>query len=210
MTTISSGTSRRRTRSASALASASALFLTAVLAACAGNDPHYALKNITGLVAPLDFQLINQNDQPVTAADYRHDIVLLYFGYTECPDECPTTLTTLANALHTLGPQASQVRVLFVSVDPRRDTTDVLKRYVNNFGPEFVGLRPDQAELTDLSKRYRIAYHYEKPDKYGNYEVDHSSAVFIFDRDGRARLLALSDNTAQQVASDLHRLLASS
>ena len=87
---------------------------------------------------------------------------------------------------------------------------DSPKRYVNNFGPEFVGLRPDQAELTDLSKRYRIAYHYEKPDKYGNYEVDHSSAVFIFDREGRARLLALSDNTAQQVASDLHRLLASS
>ena len=210
MITIPSRVSRLRSRPASALALAGALFLTTVLAACAGNDPHYALKSITGLVAPLDFQLINQDDQPVTAADYRHDIVLLYFGYTECPDECPTTLTTLANALHTLGPQASQVRVLFVSVDPRRDTTAVLKRYVNNFGPEFVGLRPDQAELTDLSKRYRIAYHYEKPDKYGNYEVDHSSAVFIFDRDGRARLLALSDNTAQQVASDLHRLLASS
>jgi protein SCO1/2 len=101
------------------------------------------------------------------------------------------------------------VRVLFVTVDPSRDTTGVLKRYVNNFGPEFVGLRPDPDELTALSKRYRIAYHYEKPDKAGNYEVDHSSAVFIFDRSGRARLLALSDNTSQQVASDLHRLLAS-
>ncbi len=115
----------------------------------------------------------------------------------------------LANALHILGPQASQVRVLFVTVDPHRDTTGVLKRYVSNFGPEFVGLRPDQDELTALSKRYRISYHYEKPDKDGNYEVDHSSAIFIFDRGGRARLLALSDNTSQQVASDLHRLLAS-
>ena len=187
-----------------------ALILTASLAACAGSDPHYTLKNITGLVSPLEFQLTNQDDQPVTAADYRHDIVLLYFGYTECPDECPTTLTMLANALHTLGPRASQVRVLFVSVDPRRDTTGVLKRYVTNFGPEFVGLRPDEAELTALSKRYRISYHYEKPDKDGNYEVDHSSAIFIFDRAGRARLLGMTGNTAKQVASDLRRLLASS
>ncbi|MGH8303713.1 MAG: SCO family protein, partial [Steroidobacteraceae bacterium] len=92
--------------------------------------------------------------------------------------------------------------------DPRRDTTQVLKRYVGNFGPQFVGLRPDEEELTNLSKRYRIAYHDEKPDQDGNYEVDHSNAVFVFDRDGRARLLALSDNTAQQVASDLRRLLA--
>lgn len=189
-------------------AAAGAFLLVFLLAGCAGNDPHYALKNITGLVSPLEFQLTNQDGRAVTAADYRHDLVLLYFGYTRCPDECPTTLALLAHALRTLGPEASQVRVLFVTVDPRRDTTQVLKRYVDNFGPQFVGLRPDEEELTNLSKRYRIAYHYEKPDPYGNYEVDHSNAVFVFDRDGRARLLALSDNTAQQVASDLRRLLA--
>lgn len=199
-----------RPRPAMPLAAACALCLTALLTACAGRDSSYALKNVTGLVSPLAFHLTNQDGQAVTAADYRHDIVLLYFGYTECPDECPTTLATLANALHTLGPRSSQVRVLFVSVDPHRDTAEVLKRYVSNFGPEFVGLRGDPAQLTDLSKRYRISYHYEKPDKYGNYEVDHSSAVFVFDGEGRARLLGESDNTAQQVASDLSRLLASS
>lgn len=189
-------------------AAATTLLVALALAGCAGNDPHFILKNVTGLVSPLKFQLTNQDGQPVTAADYRRDLVLLYFGFTHCPDECPTTLTTLANALRNLGPGASRVRVLFVTVDPRRDTTEVLKRYVDNFGPQFVGLRPDEQELNDLSKRYRIAYHYENPDQYGNYEVDHSSAVFIFDGDGRARLLALSDNTAQQVASDLRRLLA--
>lgn len=209
MTASARGMTRGRPRAAW-LRAAGALALTALLAACAGRDPSYALKNVTGLVSPLEFQLTNQDGHPVTAVDYRHELVLLYFGYTQCPDECPTTLTTLANALHKLGPQAARVRVLFVTVDPRRDTTQVLKRYVSNFGPQFVGLRGDQAELTDLSKRYRIAYHYEKPDKYGNYEVDHSSAVFVFDGNGRARLLAESDNTAQQVASDLHRLLASS
>jgi protein SCO1 len=200
---------QRRSRPAAWLAAAT-LILTAVLTGCAHSDPHYALKNISGLVSPLEFRLTNQDGQPVTAANYHDELVVLYFGYTECPDECPTTLTMLANALRTLGPQASQVRILFVTVDPHRDTTAVLKRYVSNFGPQFVGLRPDQDELTALSKRYRIAYHYEKPDKDGNYEVDHSSAVFIFDRNGRARLLGLSDNTSQQVASDLHRLLARS
>jgi protein SCO1/2 len=200
---------RRRPRAAPP-AAAGALLLASLLAACAGHDSSYALKNVTGLVSPLEFHLTNQDGRPVTADDYRHDVVLLYFGYTECPDECPTTLTMLANALRALGPRSSQVRVLFVSVDPRRDTTEVLKRYVSNFGPQFVGLRGDQAELTDLSKRYRIAYHYGQPDKYGNYEVDHSSAVFVFDGSGRARLLGQSDNTAQQVASDLRRLLASS
>jgi len=198
---------RAHRRQAPRLAAFSTL---ALVAACAGNGPPYALTNITGLVSPLQFHLTNQDGQAVTAGNYRHDLVLLYFGYTDCPDQCPTTLTLLADAIHTLGPRASRVRVLFVSVDPKRDTTSVLKRYVSNFGPEFVGLRGDQAQLTTLSKRYRIAYHYEQPDKYGNYEVDHSSAVFIFDGDGRARLLAQSDNTEQQVASDLHRLLASS
>lgn len=206
MTAIHRGVMRRRPTSVLA----AALVLCVALTACAGNDSPYALKDITGLVQPLEFNLTDQDNQVVTAGNYRHELVLLYFGYTECPDECPTTLTTLANALRTLGPKASQVRVLFVSVDPRRDTTAVLKRYVNNFGPQFVGLRPDETELADLSKRYRIAYHYEKPDQYGNYEVDHSNAVFIFDGEGRARLLAMSDNTAQQVASDLQRLLASS
>jgi protein SCO1/2 len=204
------GVTRHRQRAAAWLAAAAALLLTATLAGCANSDPHYALQNVTGLVSSLDFQLTNQDGQAVTAADYHDDLVVLYFGYTECPDECPTTLTMLANALRTLGPQASKVRILFVTVDPHRDTTEVLKRYVTNFGPQFVGLRPDQDQLTALSKRYRITYHYEKPDKDGNYEVDHSSALFIFDRGGRARLLALPDNTSQQVASDLHRLLASS
>jgi protein SCO1/2 len=187
-----------------------ALVLSGALAGCVGNDPHYTLKSIRGLVAPLEFQMTDQDGQPVTAADYRNDLVLVYFGYTECPDQCPTTLATLARAIDTLGPQASRVKVLFVTVDPGRDTAGVLKRYVNSFGPEFVGLRPDRDELIALSKRYRVAYHYEKPDKYGNYAVDHSSAVFIFDGAGRARLLALTDNTSQQVASDLHRLLTSS
>jgi protein SCO1/2 len=201
---------RRLPRWTALLGPAGALMVAGLLAACSAGGPPYQLANVTGLVAPLEFHLTDQDGRPVTAADYRNDVVLLYFGYTHCPDQCPTTLAMLANAIHTLGPQGSQVRVLFVSVDPRRDTTAVLERYVGNFGPQFVGLRGDQAELTRLSKRYRITYHYEAPDKYGDYEVDHSSAVFVFGRHGRARLLGQSSNTMQQYVADLRRLLASS
>ena len=180
----------------------------AALAGCARPQEGFKINNVSGLVAPLKLDMTSDQGAPVTAGSFRHDVVLLYFGYTHCPDQCPTTLAMLANAIRTLGPQASQVRVLFVSVDPRRDTTAVLKRYVGNFGPQFVGLRGDQAELNRLSKRYRISYRYEAPDQYGDYEVDHSSGVFVFGRHGRARLLGQSSNTTQQYAADLRRLLA--
>jgi protein SCO1/2 len=132
--------------------------------------------------------------------------VLLYFGYTQCPDVCPTTLATLARALHELGPAASQVRVLFVSVDPARDTASVLKRYVANFGPQFVGLRGSDAALTALAKRYRVAYSRGTPDANGFYPVSHSSAVFVFQKGGAVRLLAREDDKATTIAADLRQL----
>ena len=165
------------------------------------------MTDIAGLVSPLRFHLTDQDGRALTAADFHGDVVLLYFGYTHCPDACPTTLATLANALRTLGPQASSARVLFVTVDPRRDTAAVLKQYVSAFGPQFIGLRGDSAELTDLMKRYRVSIHYEKPDKTGAYAVDHSSAVFIFGKNGRARLLAEEGAAATAVAADLRPLL---
>ena len=163
--------------------------------------------DVRGLVAPLEFNLTNQNGRAVTAADYRGDIVMLYFGYTHCTDECPATLAMLADALDRLGPLASRVRVLFVTVDPRRDRMSVLKRYVGDFGPHFVGLRGTDAQLTAMIKRYRVSYHDEKPDKNGNYEVIHSSVVFIFDGHGRARLLAQTGFSSAAIAADVRRLL---
>ena len=163
--------------------------------------------DVRGLVAPLEFNLTNQNGRAVTAADYRGDIVMLYFGYTHCTDECPATLAMLADALDRLGPLASRVRVLFVTVDPRRDRMSVLKRYVGDFGPQFVGLRGTGAQLTAMIKRYRVSYHDEKPEKNGNYEVIHSSVVFIFDGHGRARLLAQTGFSSAAIAADVRRLL---
>ncbi len=184
------------------------LALCLALASCARPSPPFALQNVTGLLPRLKFELTNQDDRLVTAADYRGKIVMLYFGYTHCPDACPTTLATLEAAIRSLGPDAAKMRVLFVTVDPKRDTTTVLKSYVGFFGPQFVGLRGDDGELRALSKRYRIAYHLEPPDRNGNYAVDHSSAIFIFDGTGRARLLGNEADGAAKIAQDLRRLVA--
>lgn len=190
-----------RRRAVTALALAALL-----LSACARQlQPH--VTDVTGLVAPLALSLTDQNGRAVTAADYRGDVVMLYFGYTNCPDTCPATLATLAAALRQLGPLASRVRVLFVTVDPRRDSLAVLKRYVGDFGPQFVGLRGTPAQLTSMIKRYRVSYHDEKPDERGNYEVIHSSAVFIFDGRGRARVLAQTGAGSAAVAADVRQLL---
>jgi protein SCO1 len=191
-------------RSALALA-----LLGLAITACGTREPPFALQSVSGLLPRLQFELTDQNDRPVTAEDYRGKVVLLYFGYTNCPDACPTTLTALAAVMHRLGPRAANMRVLFVSVDPERDTSTVLKRYVGFFGPQFVGLRGDDSEITALTKRYRVAYHHEPPDRNGYYAVDHSSAIFIFDTTGRARLLAQEGDNAQKIAQDLERLAAS-
>ncbi|MGH8148675.1 MAG: SCO family protein [Steroidobacteraceae bacterium] len=180
-----------------------------VLAGCGTRGPPFALQNISGLMPRLEFQLTNQDGAAVTEQDYRGEVVLLYFGYTHCPDVCPTTLAMLAAAIRRLGPTVGKkVRVLFVTVDPKRDTAAVLKSYVSFFGPEFVGLRGTAEQLLALTKRYRVAYHLEPPGPDGNYTVDHSSAVFIFDGTGRVRLLGSETDHQQAVASDLRRLAA--
>jgi len=136
--------------------------------------------------------------------------VLIYFGYTHCPDVCPLTLQRLKHAIAALGDGANQLRVLFVTVDPRRDSLAVLKRYTEFFGPQVLGLRGDQDELRRLTKMYRVTYGYDKPDAKGNYEVSHSSAVYVFDRSGEARLLIRPDDTVKAIATDLRRLVAES
>jgi len=185
------------------------LVLAAAAVAFAGcsRQPPFKLQSISGLMPALQFHLTDDDGRPVTAQDYRGDVVLLYFGYTHCPDVCPTTLAMLAQAIKALGPAASQVRVLFVSVDPQRDSAALLKRYVGYFGPQFVGLRGNDSALKLLAKRYRISYHLDPPDKYGNYAVEHSSAIFIFDQKGRARLLAGETDKPTSVTEDLSRLI---
>ena len=168
--------------------------------------------DITGSVPRLAFRMTDAaTGRTVTAADFRGKIVLLYLGYTHCPDVCPLTLHNIAVILHRLGPQAARVRVLFVSVDPTRDTLPVLRDYAALFGPEFVGLRPDANALARLARRYRLAYSVAPATATHPYEVTHSAAVFVFDQNGEGRLLVPSLAQAHPdlaaTTEDLERLL---
>jgi protein SCO1/2 len=168
--------------------------------------PIYHARDITGVMRPLAFQLVDGTGAAVTAANYRGKIVLVFFGYTHCPDVCPTTLAKLTQVLKRLGPTADSVRVLFVSVDPARDSPKLLKSYAAAFAPQFVGLTGSDAQLTEVTKRYRVAYRREKPDPNGEYAVYHSSAIFIFDISGNARLLATGTESVADLTQDLRAL----
>ena len=168
--------------------------------------------DISGNSPPLEFAMTRASDgKRVTEADYRGLIVMLYFGYTFCPDVCPTTLTNVADILKRLGPDAKRVRLLFVTVDPDRDTLPALADYVKNFAPEIDGLRGDSDQLASLARRYRVVYSVTPATKTRPYEVTHGSAIYVFDATGAARLLIPSlGSTPGDVAgvtADLRRLI---
>ncbi|MGE0072362.1 MAG: SCO family protein [Thiomonas sp.] len=178
------------------------------LAACGRSAQTWQLDNITGVMPRLKFHLTNDLGQPVTAQNYKGQIVLLYFGYTHCPDVCPTTIQLMADVVQQLGAQAKDVRILFVSVDPKRDSLPILKAYTQAFSPNAVGLTGTMAQIDALTRRYRVAFSYGKPDAQGNYVVDHSAGVYIFGRDGRIRLLASDSNPPSAWVHDLKQLIA--
>ncbi len=179
------------------------------LAGCGAEHKKLAwdTQNVTGGLPDLQFTLTDDNGHTVHASDYAGKIRLVYFGYTHCPDVCPLTLDTLHEALQSLGKQAN-ARVLFVSVDPKRDTPSILKTYASAFGPDIIGLTGTQAQLHAVTSRYHVTYSYYAPDAAGDYEVQHSSAVFVFDRGGKARLLMAYQKGPKAIAHDLRQLAA--
>ncbi|WP_440996141.1 SCO family protein [Arhodomonas sp. SL1] len=183
-----------------------ALALAALLIACSGAE--WRTKDISGMMPELDFELTDENGEAVTEADYAGKVNILFFGYTFCPDICPVVLARLMRILNELEPaEREQVQVLFVSVDPRRDTPERLREYTSAFGEDFIGLTGTQEQLKALNKRYRVTYGYGEPDEHGNYIVSHSGAVFIFDKDGTAQLLVRDSDPNEDVLADLRRLL---
>jgi len=184
------------------------LAVGSVLGGCRDQTLPLRLTNISGHMPDLDFQLTDDHGKTVTGADYRGKVVLLYFGYTHCPDVCPLTLAQLHVVMQRLGPQADDARILFVSVDPTRDTPEVMHAYVNAFDPRAVGLTGSARAVEALSKRYRSAFTRGPDAGNGAYEVSHSSAIYVFDRDGRARVLATPAASRDDLVHDLHLLLA--
>ena len=172
------------------------------------SDPSWQTKDISELMPPLEFELVDEEARSVTEADYAGDVTLLFFGFTHCPHICPTTLANLAAISQELGEEAqNDLRVLFVSVDPERDDPATLREYTDAFGPEFTGLTGDEEALQALTRRYRVTYGYGEKDDAGNYDVSHSNAVFAFGRDGDAQLLIREDDPKEAVMADLSRLL---
>lgn len=189
-------------RLASLFACIAAAFALAGCDRVIGNDG--AVRNVSGLVRDLDFSMTDETGRPVSAADFRGAPVLLYFGYIHCPDVCPTTLARLSEAAKVAAPKG--LRIAFITVDPARDTTAQLAEYVHAFGPRFTGLRASEDELEDLARRYRIGYARGKPDARGEYEVTHSSGVFAFDGEGRARLMILPGASESDMVAAMRRL----
>lgn len=180
------------------------------LSACSERRPGWSLYDVEGHLPDLAFTLSGAGGRTVSAEDLRGQTVLLFFGYANCPDVCPTTMAQLADVLQRLGTRAEQVRIVFISVDPHRDTPDVLQAYVSAFTPRAIGLTGTEKQIAAVAKRYRVAYQIEPPRPGAGpdeYDVTHSRGVFVFDGRGRARLLAAESDNAETIARDLQKLL---
>ncbi len=183
------------------------LGLALALPSCARKGEAFQATDITGVDWGRDFRLTDHAGRPRTLADFRGKAVLLFFGYTHCPDICPTTLATMARARERLGEDGQRVQGLFVTLDPARDTADVLARYVPAFDPTFLGLRGSEAEVSRVAADFKLFFARLDADTAGFYTVDHQAAIFAFDPEGRLRLYFRGDTGPEVVAHDLRLLL---
>ena len=163
--------------------------------------------DITGVDYGKNFQLTDHNGVARNLADFRGKLVVLFFGYTHCPDVCPTTLSDLATALKLMGSDAQKVQVLFVTVDPERDTPALLKQYVPAFNPSFLGLYGTPDTTAKTVKEFRIFFQKQPKDEKGRYAVDHTAGTYVLDQNGRLRLFMGYGQDAKAIAHDLKLLL---
>jgi len=176
-------------------------------AACSPDAPKFRASDVTGTTFGRDFKFTDHTGTPRTLADYRGKAVVLFFGYTQCPDVCPTTLAELAEVMKRLGPDADRVQVLFVTVDPDRDTQDLLSKYVPAFDPRFVGLFGDADATARTAKEFKIVYQKQPGQTPGTYTVDHSAGTFIFDPNGKLRVYVGYGQGPDVFAHDIKELL---
>lgn len=155
-----------------------------------------------------DFTLPSQNGQPVSLRDFEGKIVLLYFGYTTCPDVCPTTLADLHVAREALGKRADEVQVLMITVDPERDTQQVMADYMSHFDSSFIGLTGTPEQTAEVATYYGIFYEKQEGDSALGYLVDHTATVMVIDRKGYLRVVFPFGTAAQDITSDLKYLLS--
>lgn len=179
-----------------------------LLASCGQAKPQFKAIDLTGADYARDFQLTDQNGQSRSLKDFRGKLVVMFFGYTQCPDVCPTTLAEMAEAKRLMGPDGARVQGLFVTLDPQRDSLQVLKAYLANFDPSFIALRGTPEQTALVAKEYKIYYKKVEGSTPTSYTLDHSAATYVYDTQGRLRLFSRYGTGPQALASDLQLLLA--
>ena len=189
-----------------ALAAAGALALTACERAAPPH--HFNAIDLTGATYAQGFNLPDFDGKPRTLADFKGKVAIVFFGYTQCPDACPTTMAELAGVLKTLGPDASRIQVVFISVDPSRDSPALLKNYVTNFRPDFLALRGDEAQTQSVIKDFKLVVEKVPGKTPDSYTIDHTAGTYIFDPQGRVRLFATQSLDPALLTDDLKALLA--
>lgn len=180
------------------------------LGACDGGPGKAAFKaiDITGAEYARDFKLPDAEGRVRTMADFKGKVTVVFFGYTQCPDVCPTTLVELAQAKKALGADGARVQGIFVTLDPERDTPEVLKAYVGNFSPDFVALRGTLDETAALAKQFKVFFAKVPGPTPTSYTIDHTAGSYVYDAQGRVRLFTRYGSGAEALAHDLKLLLA--
>ena len=190
------------------LARVLALVACAHLAACSGERPaaKFQLTDVTGVTWGKKLDLTDHTGQRRSLADFKGKVVVVFFGFTHCPDACPTTLSELSSVAKELGPDAARLQVLLVTVDPERDTPEVLRQYVPSFHPTFLGLYGTAEETAAAAREFKV-YFQKQPHPKGSYTLDHSAGTFVLDRDGRLRLFGQYGAGAKALLHDIRLLL---
>ncbi|MDP2822488.1 MAG: SCO family protein [Sulfuritalea sp.] len=183
------------------------LFLALLLAACSPPAKFNATE-LSGIDWGKDFALTDHKGKPRRLADFKGRAVVMFFGYTQCPDVCPTNMGNMRELMATLGPDAERVQVLFVTVDPERDTAQLLAQYVPAFHPSFLGLYGDGEATAATAREFRIFYHKQAGKTPSTYSMDHTAGSYVFDPRGQLRLHVRHGETPERIAQDLKRLLS--
>jgi protein SCO1/2 len=181
--------------------------LAGLLAACEPDAARFNNVDISGANYAQDFRLNDAEGRTRTLADFRGKVVVMFFGYTQCPDVCPTTMTDMAEVKRRLGPDGERLQVIFVTLDPDRDTPQVLAEYVPAFDPSFIALRGSLEETVAVAKEFKVFYQ-KVPGRTGtSYTMDHTAGSYVFDRDGRVRLFLRHAGPVDPIVQDLAKLL---
>ena len=200
----------RRTALKTALAVLALPAAAGLLSACTQAKPQFQSVDLTGAEYATGFSLTDHNGQVRTLKDFAGKVVVVFFGFTQCPDVCPTTMAELAQVKKLLGADGDKLQAVFVSVDPERDTPEILKAYMGNFDPSFVALRPTTTQLADMAKDFKVFYKRVDGKTPGSYSMDHTAGSYVFDGNGKIRLFTRYGSGAEMLASDVKLLIKNS